>query len=334
MTCAVVFPGQGSQSAGMAALYGAHPQVSEALAEASDAIGVDLSAMAGSGKTGEGGGGGGKNGNENASGGASGNGEQLNRTENTQPAMLAMDVGVYRAFVSVTDSRPVVMAGHSLGEYAALVCAEALDFAEAVRIARFRGEAMARATPPGTGAISAVIGLSPEVADDCCREVRDDGGKAWAANYNSPMQTVIAGDSDSVARASELLRARGAKRIAPLPMSAPSHCPLMSPAADELSERLQSVDFRAPTIPIVHNKTAAVCDSPEDIPTLLREQVVSPVRWTETIQALAKTIGTPGRILECGPGAALTGLGKRIAPDLSHIALRDSESLANIGAEL
>ena len=354
MKFAMVFPGQGSQFAGMARSFGAHSAVADALTEASDAISVDLKKMA--------------EGDDSAG--------DLNRTENTQPAMLAMDVGIFRAFSAATGgATPVVLAGHSLGEYAALVCAGAVDFCDAVRVAKFRGEAMARATPPGTGGISAVIGLSPEEVEGACAEMRKDGAKVWAANYNSPAQVVIAGEAGSVAKASEVLKGRGAKKVAALPMSAPSHCPLMGGAADELAGFLKGIAFKRPGVPVLHNMTAAESERGEaalrgthsqaalgndrgeergeaalrkthsqaalgndsrgeegdDIRTLLREQVVCPVRWIETIQIVA---GRVARVLECGPGKALTGLGKRIAPEVEHLALSDSESLARVAEEV
>ena len=364
MKFAMVFPGQGSQFAGMARAFGAHSAVADALTEASDAISVDLKRMA--------------EGDDSAG--------DLNRTENTQPAMLAMDVGIFRAFSAATGgASPVVLAGHSLGEYAALVCAGAVDFCDAVRVAKFRGEAMARATPPGTGGISAVIGLSPEEVEGACAEMRKDGAKVWAANYNSPAQVVIAGEAGSVAKASEVLKGRGAKKVAALPMSAPSHCPLMGGAADELAGFLKGIAFKRPGVPVLHNMTAAELEGGEaalrgthsqaalgndrveeggeaelrgthsqaelgndsrgaalgndkggdrvgdDIRTLLREQVVCPVRWIETIQIVA---GRVARVLECGPGKALTGLGKRIAPEVEHLALSDSESLARVAEEV
>ena len=375
MKFAMVFPGQGSQFAGMARSYGAHSAVADALTEASDAISVDLKGMT--------------EGDDSAG--------DLNRTENTQPAMLAMDVGIFRAFSAATGgATPVVLAGHSLGEYAALVCAGAVDFCDAVRVAKFRGEAMARATPPGTGGISAVIGLSPEEVENACAEMRKDGAKVWAANYNSPAQVVIAGEAGSVAKASEVLKGRGAKKVAALPMSAPSHCPLMGGAADELAGFLKGIAFKRPGVPVLHNMTAAESERGEaalrgthsqaelgndrgeeggeaelrgthsqaelgndrgeeeggeaelrgthsqaalgndrgeggDIRTLLREQVVCPVRWIETIQIVA---GRVARVLECGPGKALTGLGKRIAPEVEHLALSDSESLARVAEEV
>ena len=310
MNFAMVFPGQGSQFSGMAKPFDAHPQVGEALAEASDAVSVDLTGMA--------------MGDESAG--------DLNQTENTQPAMLAMDVGVFRAFSAETGgAAPAVMAGHSLGEYAALVCAGAMDFCDAVRAARFRGQAMARATPPGTGAISAVIGMPPEEVDDACEKLRQNGGQIWPANYNSPMQVVIAGEAAAMARAAEALKARGAKKIAPLPMSAPSHCPLMAPAADELAGFLREINFNNPEIPVLHNRTADECDFAADIPQLLLEQVTSPVRWIETVRALAARADP---VLECGPGKTLTGLGKRIAPESGHFALSDSESVIKLAGAL
>ena len=319
MKFALVFPGQGSQFAGMADGYAAHPQVAAALDEASDAISVDLKAMATGGEKGGGEGGGRR----------VGGGWELNITENTQPAMLAMDVGVFRAFAAEVDGvdgvgGAVAMCGHSLGEYAALTCAGSMDFADAVRAARFRGLAMARATPPGTGAISAVIGLGAETADIVCAELRDDGHKVWTANHNAPKQVVIAGEADAVARAADILKTKGAKKIAPLPMSAPSHCPLMSPAADELAEFLQGLTFNPPRVAVLHNQTACECESAGHIPQLLRAQVVSPVLWIDTVQALAKRADC---LAECGPGKTLTGLGKRIAPEAEHCALDDSSAL-------
>ena len=307
MSFALVFPGQGSQFPGMLDSYGGHPQVALTLAEASDTLSVDLTAMAREGRL----------------------GDDLNRTENTQPAMLAMGVGVCLALFGELLGKgvcPDALAGHSLGEYAALVCADAMDFPEAVRAVRLRGEAMTRVTPPGKGAMCAVMGLSPKVADESCAELRQDGCKVWAANYNSPLQVVLAGESDSVARASEELKLKGAKKIAPLPMSAPSHCPLMKPAADELAEFLKGIEFRAPRIPVLHNKTAAAAEGGDAIPWLLREQVVSPVRWIETVQNLS------GRgiekLAECGPGRALTGLGRRIVSDAEHLPLDSSAAIS------
>ena len=306
---AMVFPGQGAQFPGMANQYAAHPQVAETLAEASDAVSADLKGMA-----------------ESSSSEA-----DLRRTENTQPAMLAMDVGVFRAFESAGAGAPEALAGHSLGEYAALVCGGAMAFADAMRAARFRGQAMARAAPPGAGGISAVIGPGPEEVDEVCAALRGSGAKVWAANYNSPAQTVIAGAAESVARAAEELKRRGAKKIAPLPMSAPSHCPLMSPAADELAEFLGGVQFQNPRVPILHNKTAAEAPSSGDIPELLRGQVVSPVLWVDTVRALAARAEC---VLECGPGRTLSALGKRIAPQAKHMALESSAALGECARAL
>lgn len=308
---ALVFPGQGAQFPGMLREYAAHPQAAEALAEASDILSVDLTAMAGEG------------------GGA----DELNRTENTQPLVLAMDVGVCRALFAGLDEarRPVAVAGHSLGEYAALACAGALSFSDAVRVARFRGEAMARAMPPGSGMMLAALGAGPAAVDAACARLQNEGLAAWAANYNSPMQVVVAGEQSAAARTTEVLKEHGAKRVVALPMSAPSHCPLMAPAAEELAEFLKGIPFHAPRFPVLHNKTAAAADGVEEIPGLLREQATSPVRWIDTVRNLTERTGC---LVECGPGAALTGLGKKIAPAATHWSMENSAAVVRTAEAL
>ena len=298
---ALVFPGQGSQSAGMLAGYGGHPSVAAAVEEASEAIGVNLAAII----------------EDEAA---------LNDTRNTQPALLAVCVGVYRAAASHLPPA-ALFAGHSLGEYTALVCADAIDFSEAVRLVRLRGEVMQRAVAKGMGGMAAILGASSEVVSDSCAEVRERGGQVWAANYNSPQQTVIAGLRESVEECRLLLQQRGIKRAVEVPMSVPSHCPLMLPAAEAMTAALREVEWRAPSPPVLHN---AMVDIAADLAAALAAQLTQPVRWTDTVLRFAAE-GVM-RVYECGPGRVLCGLGKRIAPDLPHFSLAGSEDLARLEA--
>lgn len=287
----MVFPGQGSQSIGMlAGLADAHAIVRATFDEASAAVGRDLWALA-------------QNGPE----------DELNRTVNTQPALLAAGVAVWRAWKGQGGPDPAVLAGHSLGEFTALVCAGSLDLAEAAALVAERGRFMQEAVPEGAGAMAAILGLDdPDVERICVQACA--GQTVAAANYNAPGQVVIAGDRDAVSRAMELARSAGAKRALPLPVSVPSHCALMRPAADALGRRLASVRFADAKIPVVQNVDAqARTLAGAMIPALVR-QLYQPVRWVEVIRTM-KTRGV-ARIVECGPGKVLTGLIKRIERDI------------------
>ena len=305
MSLAFVFPGQGSQAVGMlAALAATEPVVQETFAEASAVLGYDLWALCQQGPE-----------------------TELASTEKTQPAMLAAGVATWRAWLHHGGPRPVAMAGHSLGEYTALVCSGALDFATAVDLVRFRGQAMQQAVPLGQGAMAAVLGLDDEQLAEACREA-EQGEVVEPVNFNSPGQVVIAGNASAVARAIEGARARGAKRAVTLPVSVPSHSRLMLGAAERLAERLATVEVRMPDVPAVYTVDVQTHASPDGIRRSLKEQLYKPVRWSETVRAmLASGVTT---IVECGPGKVLTSLNKRIErrPDLKMLAVDDPESLA------
>ncbi|HEX7047496.1 MAG TPA: ACP S-malonyltransferase [Gammaproteobacteria bacterium] len=300
---AFVFPGQGSQSVGMLAALGAEQNVvRDTFREASDALGYDLWQLAQDGPA-----------------------DALNATERTQPALLAAGVAVWRAFSEQSGNyRPAFMAGHSLGEYTALVCAGALEFSDAVKLVEFRGQAMQRAVPAGTGAMAAILGLDDDVVRAACVDAAQ-GEVVSAVNFNSPGQVVIAGNKAAVERAMEICKDKGAKRALPLPVSVPSHCALMQPAADEMAARLAAISIQAPAIPVVHNVDVAKHDKPDDIRRALVEQLYSPVRWTETIRFMAK-MGITG-IVECGPGKVLAGLNRRIEKSMAVIAVQDPAGL-------
>ncbi|OZA26998.1 MAG: [acyl-carrier-protein] S-malonyltransferase [Hydrogenophilales bacterium 17-61-9] len=298
---AFVFPGQGSQSVGMMQGWGERAEVRLTFSEASDALGEDLWALV-----------------------TEGPGDLLNRTINTQPAMLAADIAAWRVWQAAGGVQPVLLAGHSLGEYAALVAAGALDFSDAVRLVRFRAEAMQAAVPEGVGAMAAILGLD----DDAVRAVCTDaaaGEVVEAVNLNSPGQVVIAGNKAAVERAMVLAKERGAKRALPLSVSVPSHSSLMRPAADKLLAHLQTVTIAAPSIPVLHNTDVQSHADADAIRAALAKQLHTPVRWVETVQAL-KAAGM-ARVIECGPGKVLAGLGKRIDDSLPALALVDEASL-------
>ncbi len=298
-----VFPGQGSQAVGMLAeLASAVPVVRETFDEASAALGCDLWRLVQGGPA-----------------------EQLNLTHNTQPAMLAAGVATWRAWQQQGGPQPALLAGHSLGEYAALVAAEAIGFADAARLVAERGRLMQAAVPEGAGAMAAILGLDDEQVRLACDEAAA-GDVVEAVNYNSPGQVVIAGQAAAVARAVDAAKALGAKRAVVLPVSVPSHCALMRPAAARLAERLAAVDVRLPRIPVLHNVDVAVADSPDAIRDRLARQLYSPVRWVETLQRMA-TDGV-GLVVECGPGRVLAGLVKRIDKNLEAAAIYDPASLA------
>lgn len=305
MTLAFVFPGQGSQSVGMlAALGAAEPVVRETFEEASQVLGYDLWALAQHGPEAD-----------------------LGTTERTQPAMLAAGVAVWRAWRAHGGAMPVAMAGHSLGEYTALVCSGSLDFRTAVDLVRFRGQAMQRAVPLGTGAMAAVLGLDDADVEAACREAAGDE-VVEPVNFNAPGQVVIAGHAAAVVRAIEAAKARGAKRAVQLPVSVPSHSSLMVGAADELAARLATVEVRMPNVPDVYTVEVRRHASPDGIRSALREQLFKPVRWADTVRAmLASGVTT---LVECGPGKVLTSLNKRVEkrPDLKVLAVDDPDTLA------
>ena len=305
MSLAFVFPGQGSQSVGMlAALAAAEPVVRQTFAEASSVLGYDLWALCQQGPE-----------------------SDLASTEKTQPAMLAAGVATWRAWLGQGGPLPVAMAGHSLGEYTALVCSGALDFAAAIDLVRFRGQVMQRAVPLGQGAMAAVLGLDDAQIAEACREA-EQGEVVEPVNFNSPGQVVIAGNAAAVARAIEGAKARGAKRAVTLPVSVPSHSRLMIGAAGRLAERLATVEVRMPNVPAVYTVDVQTHVSPDGIRRALTEQLYKPVRWSETVRAMLGSGVTT--IVECGPGKVLTSLNKRIErrPDLAMLAVDDPASLA------
>lgn len=294
MSFAIVFPGQGSQSVGMLAELLAHSAEARAvLDEAGAAVDMDLHALF-----------------------ADGPPERLNATENTQPALLAADLAVWAAFCAATPLRPDVLAGHSLGEYPALVAAGCLGLADGARLARLRGEAMRDACPEGAGAMAAVIGLDDAAVRALCK-AQADGQVLEAVNFNAPGQVVIAGHAEAIERAIGAARPAGARLATRLPVSVPAHSSLMRPAAEALGQALADVDLRPPDIPVVHNVTAERTDNPDQIRSWLVEQLHQPVQWVASVQAMAsRGISTQ---LECGPGKVLCGLAKRI--DRSQTAL-------------
>ncbi len=304
MNFAFVFPGQGSQSVGMMAAYGESAVVRQAFAEASDALGQDLWQMV-----------------------AEGPAELLAQTVNTQPLMLTAGIAVYREWVARGGAVPALVAGHSLGEYSALVAAGALGFAEAVKLVRLRAQAMQEAVPQGEGAMAALLGLDEAQAIEACAEAAQ-GDVVSAANLNSPGQIVIAGSKAAVERAIVTAKARGAKRAVLLPVSAPFHCALMKPAAERLEQALAGIEVRVPTIPVLNNVDVAVEDQPERIKDALVRQAYSPVRWIETVQAIAGRGVT--HVFECGPGKVLAGMTKRIEASLQGGAIADVASLEDI----
>lgn len=301
---AFVFPGQGSQVVGMLDAWGDHPVVRDTLAEASQALDQDLAALIHAGPK-----------------------EALDLTANTQPVMLAASIACYRAWLAAGGRRPDFVAGHSLGEYSALVAAGALSLAEAVPLVRFRAQAMQDAVPVGAGAMAAILGLEADAVRAGCAEAQAATGEpVQAANFNDPKQTVISGSKAGVDKACELLKAAGAKRALPLAVSAPFHSSLMQPAAERLRERLATVALAAPAIPVVNNIDVASPAEPAAIREALYRQAFGPVRWVETVQAL-KARGVT-QVVECGPGKVLAGLVKRVDADLAAMNIFDPASLA------
>jgi [acyl-carrier-protein] S-malonyltransferase len=301
MKIAFVFPGQGSQSVGMMQGWGERSEVRFTFSEASDALGQDLWALVTDGPA-----------------------DLLNQTINTQPAMLAADIAVWRVWRAAGGVPPALLAGHSLGEYAALVAAGALGFSDAIKLVRFRAEAMQAAVPEGIGAMAAILGLDDDTVRAVCAEAAA-GEVVEAVNLNSPGQVVIAGNKAAVERAMVLAKAKGAKRALPLPVSVPSHSTLMMPAAEKLLAHLQTITIKAPSIPVLHNTDVMSHAEPDAIRAALAKQLHTPVRWVETVQAL-KAAGMDC-VIECGPGKVLAGLGKRIDDSLPALPLVDEASL-------
>ncbi|MGA7799719.1 MAG: ACP S-malonyltransferase [Gammaproteobacteria bacterium] len=299
---AVIFPGQGSQAVGMLHALGERfREVTDTFDEASDALGYDLWKLVQGGPE-----------------------QDLNRTDRTQPAMLAAGVAVWRVWRALGGPRPAVMAGHSLGEYTALVCADSLDLAAGVALVAERARRMQEAVPAGVGAMAAILGLDDAAVKRACTEAA--GSEVVSAvNFNAPGQVVIAGHAGGVQRAIENAKAAGAKRAVPLPVSVPSHCILMRPAADAFAHTLDTVGFGAPKIPVLHNVDVASYEDAASIRNVLAMQLFSPVRWVETLQAMARHGVTT--VVEAGPGKVLTALCKRIDKSMTALAVYDPVTL-------
>jgi len=302
MKFAFVFPGQGSQAIGMLDAFGDAPVVRETLQEASDALGQDLTALI-----------------------ANGPAEALNLTTNTQPVMLTAAYAVYRAWQAEGGPAPALMAGHSLGEYTALVAAGALAFRDAVPLVRFRAQAMQEAVPVGEGGMAAILGLSDDEVRAACAEA-SAVGVVEAVNFKAPAQVVIAGYKAAVERACEIAKAKGAKRALPLPVSAPFHSSLLKPASDRLRQYLADVEIRVPQIPVINNVDVAIVSDPAAIKDALVRQAAGAVRWVESVQAMRRDGVT--HVLECGPGKVLAGLTRRIDGELTGAAVYDPATLA------
>ncbi|WGE66728.1 ACP S-malonyltransferase [Actinobacillus equuli subsp. haemolyticus] len=302
---AMVFPGQGSQAVGMLAdLATAYPIVEETFKQASDVLGYDLWDLV-----------------------QNGTAEDLGQTQRTQPALLASSVAIYRVWQQkYPELKPSVMAGHSLGEYSALVCAGVLNFQDAIKLVELRGNAMQQAVPAGTGAMYAIIGLDNEAIINACEQAQAEVGEIVSAvNFNSPGQVVIAGTKAAAEKAGELCKAAGAKRALPLAVSVPSHCALMKPAADKLAEALQNITLNTPVVPVINNVDVSVETDAEAIRSALIRQLYSPVRWTESVEKMANEgVAT---LYEIGPGKVLTGLAGRIVKELNAKAVNDVASL-------
>ena len=310
MTFAFVFPGQGSQSVGMLNSISERPEVRTTLQEASEVLGEDVAKLI-----------------------AEGPAEALSLTTNTQPVMLTAAVAFYRAWLAAGGPAPSVMAGHSLGEYSALVAAGVISFKDAVPLVRFRAEAMQSAVPVGTGGMAAILGLDDAAVIEVCAEASAaSGGVVEAVNFNAPGQVVIAGASDAVTKACELLKAAGAKRALPLPVSAPFHSSLLQPASEKLKSYLANIEFKAPTISVINNVDVEILNDPAAIKDALVRQAAKPVRWQETIHAMASQGIT--QVVECGPGKVLAGLTKRINDQLTGVPVFDEASLNEVLASL
>lgn len=308
MKFAFVFPGQGSQSVGMMAGLEGVSVVRDTFLEASDALKLDLWQMVTDGPA-----------------------EALNQTVNTQPLMLTAGIATYRAWHALGGEAPALMAGHSLGEYTALVAAGALQFTDALPLVRFRAQVMQEAVADGVGAMAAILGLDDELVRTVCAEAAQ-GEVLEAVNFNSPGQVVIAGHKAAVERGMEAAKAKGAKRALPLPVSVPSHCALMQPAAARLADYLKSVAVSKPGIPVLQNADVASFDDPEAIKAALVKQLHSPVRWVETMQGMAQQ-GVQVAA-ECGPGKVLVGLNKRIVSEMKQVSLTDKAAIELLINEL
>jgi [acyl-carrier-protein] S-malonyltransferase len=302
MSLSFVFPGQGSQSIGMLSeLATQYPQVKETFAEAEQALGYDLWQLINEGPE-----------------------EELNQTHRTQPAMLAAGIAAWRCWQAKSDIKPSFFAGHSLGEYSALVAAGAMDFKDALKLVAKRGELMQEAVPAGEGAMAAILGLEDAVVNEVCQEASATG-LVEAVNFNSPGQVVIAGEAEAVTKATEIAKEKGAKRALVLSVSVPSHCALMKPAADKLAAELEQIVIKQPDTPVVHNASVTSTDDPAEIKSLLSQQLHSPVRWVETVEWFAEQGAE--NIVECGPGKVLAGLTKRINKSLNGLPVFDTASL-------
>jgi [acyl-carrier-protein] S-malonyltransferase len=306
-TFAFVFPGQGSQSVGMLDAWGDNPVVQATLSEASDALGQDLAQLIHAGPK-----------------------DDLALTTNTQPVMLVAAVAAYRAWHAAGGATPACLAGHSLGEYSALVASGALTLTQAVPLVRLRAQAMQEAVPVGTGAMAAVLGLDAAQVNVVCQQAQASFGPGsaevvQAANFNDPSQTVISGSKAGVEKACEMLKAAGAKRTLPLPVSAPFHCALMKPAAERLRQALETTELKTPHIPLINNIDVASPEGASDIRDALYRQAFGPVRWVEVIQAMHQRGVT--HVVECGPGKVLAGMTRRIAPELESLSIFDPASL-------
>ncbi|WP_250509306.1 ACP S-malonyltransferase [Caballeronia sp. GACF4] len=301
MKFAFVFPGQGSQSIGMLSAFADHAVVRDTVQQASDALGQDLGKLI-----------------------AEGPAEELNLTTNTQPVMLTAAYAIYRVWEAQTGLKPAIVAGHSLGEYTALVAAGALAFADAVPLVRFRAQAMQSAVPVGVGGMAAILGLDDDTVRAVCAEA-SSAGVVEAVNFNAPAQVVIAGSKAAVEKACEVAKAKGAKRALPLPVSAPFHSSLLKPASDQLRDYLAKVDIEAPRIPLINNIDVANVSDPAAIKDALVRQAAGPVRWVDCVQAIAREGVT--HVIECGPGKVLAGLTKRIDGNLVAGSIFDPASL-------
>ena len=299
MKLAMVFPGQGSQAVGMLKGYEGLPEIAAVRAAAGEVLGSEFLRLLDEGPAGE-----------------------LNLTVNTQPAMVTAGYAAYRAWRALGGPAPELVAGHSLGEYTALVAAGAISFGDCLPLVRFRAQSMQEAVPEGKGAMAAILNLDDESVVAACAQA---GGEVQAVNFNSPGQVVIAGEKEAVARAIEACKAKGAKRAMPLPVSAPFHSTLMRPAGEKLAAYLPKVALAAPSVPLVNNVDVAVESEPGRIRDALVRQAYSPVRWVQTIRFMAQAGVT--HIVECGPGKVLAGMTKRIAPEVKSLALADRASL-------
>lgn len=302
MNLAFVFPGQGSQKIGMLSdMFTAYPSIKTVYDEASSVLDYDLWDIVSNGPD-----------------------EKINSTDITQPVMLAAGFAIWQVWLDKGGIQPALMAGHSLGEYTALVCAGALDFKQAIKLVSARGRYMQAAVPPGSGAMAAILGLDDDAVRRVCSE-SSTNGIVEAVNFNSPSQVVIAGEASAVQNATEIAKEAGAKRAVILPVSVPSHCQLMKPAAEMLAADLNDIEIRQPEIPVINNVSVEATSNPDEVKQALIKQLYQPVRWVEVIQAMAsRGVDT---IIECGPGKVLLGLNKRIDKSLSHAAFNSPDAI-------